>query len=142
MKTRRAQRARNLHTDAAEIRAVLTLLSDTPAKVAQIAQGLSEQQLHRRPAAEAWSAHEIVVHLRACAELWGRSIDRMLAEDHPTIRYVSPRGWIKKTDYLQQNFDETLRRFSEQRAVLVATLRTLSSETWTRGATFTGSTLG
>ena len=66
----------------------------------------------------------------------------MLAEDHPTIRYVSPRGWIKKTDYLQQNFHETLRAFSEQRATLVTTLRTLSSNSWTRGATFTGTTLG
>ena len=66
----------------------------------------------------------------------------MLAEDRPTIRYVSPRGWIKKTDYLQQNFHETLRAFSEQRATLVTTLSTLSSNSWTRGATFTGTTSG
>src|SRR4051812_11555959 len=140
MKTRRAPRARN--TDAADIRAVLTVLSDTPAKVAQIAEGLSEERLHRRPAAEAWSAHEIVVHLRACAEVWGRSIDRMLAEDHPTIRYVSPRGWMKKTDYLGRDFRETLHAFSERRAVLVTTLRALSANSWARGATFTGTTLG
>ena len=111
MKTAKAKRARNTHPNASEIRAVLTLLSETPKKIAQIAQGLSEQRLHRRPEVDAWSAQEIVAHLRACAEVWGRSIDRMLAEDHPTIRYVSPRGWIKKTDYLQQNFHETLRHF-------------------------------
>ena len=121
---------------------MLALLSDTPKRMAQIAQGLSEHRLHRRPAVDAWSAQEIAAHLRACAEVWGRSIDRMLAEDHPTIRYVSPRGWIKKTDYLQQNFHETLRAFSEQRATLVTTLRTLSSNSWTRGATFTGTTPG
>ena len=142
MKTAKTRRARNTHPSASEIRAVLTLLSETPRKIAQIAQGLSEQRLHRRPEVDAWSAQEIVAHLRACAEVWGRSIDRMLAEDHPTIRYVSPRGWIKKTGYLQQNFHETLRGFSEQRAVLVTTLRASSSNSWTRGAAFTGTTLG
>ena len=142
MKKSQARRARNTDASASEIRAVLTLLSDTPKKIARIAQGLNEQQLHRQPDVDAWSAQEIVAHLRACAEVWGRSIDRMLTEDHPTIRYVSPRGWITKTDYLQQNFRETLRGFSEQRAGLVTRLRKLPSSGWTRCATFTGSTLG
>lgn len=142
VKTPKARRARNASADASEIRAVLTLLSATPQKIAEIAQGVSQQRLHRRPEADAWSAQEIVAHLRACADVWGRSIDRMVTEDRPTIRYVSPRGWIRKTDYLQQTFDETLRGFVEQRAALVATLRTLSVSSWTRSATFTGTTLG
>jgi uncharacterized damage-inducible protein DinB len=125
-----------------EIRAVLTLLSETPKRIARIAQGLDDRQLHRRPEVDAWSAQEIVAHLRACAEVWGRSIDRMVTEDHPTIRYVSPRGWIRKTDYLQQDFRETLRKFSEQRAGLVTRLRKLPAGGWTRSATFTGTTSG
>ncbi len=142
MKKSDARRARNTHANGSESRAVLTLLSATPKEIARIARGFNEEQLHRQPDVDAWSAQEIVAHLRACAEVWGRSIDRMLTEDHPTIRYVSPRGWIRKTDYLQQNFRETLRRFSEQRAALVARLGKLTSSGWTRGATFTGTTLG
>jgi len=142
MKKSDARRARNTHANASEIRAVLKLLSATPKKIARIAQGFNEQQLNRRPDVDAWSAKEIVAHLRACAEVWGRSIDRMLTEDHPTIRYVSPRGWLKKTSYLQQNFRETLTRFSDQRGMLVARLSKLTSGGWTRGATFTGTTLG
>ena len=142
MKKSEAKRSRNTHANASEIRAVLTLLSETPKEIDRIAQGLDEQQLHRQPEVDAWSAQDIVAHLRACAEVWGRSIDRMLTEDHPTIRYVSPRAWIKKTDYLQQDFRDTLRRFSEQRAVLVTRLRKLTSSGWTRGATFTGTTSG
>lgn len=133
---------RKASTKESEIQAVLTVLSETPHHIARIARGLSEQQLHRKPAPDAWSAHEIVAHLRACAEVWGHSINRMLAEDHPTIRYVSPRGWIKKTDYLQQSFDDTLRAFSQQRVVLVRRLSKLSARGWARGATFTGTTLG
>jgi len=142
MKKREAKRARDAHAHASEIRAVLTLLSETPKTIARIAQGLDEQQLHRQPDVDAWSAQEIVAHLRACAEVWGRSIDRMVTEDHPTIRYVSPRGWIRKTDYLQQDFRETLRKFSEQRAGLVTRLRKLPARGWTRSATFTGTTSG
>jgi uncharacterized damage-inducible protein DinB len=121
---------------------VLAVLSETPKQIARIVRGRSDRQLQRKPEADAWSAQEIVAHLRACAEIWGRSIDRMLAEDHPTIRYVSPRGWNKKTDYLQQSFGETLRAFSQQRAALLGTLSKLGANGWARGATFTATTLG
>jgi len=122
--------------------AVLTVLSKTPKEIARIARGRSHQQLHKKPDANAWSAQEIVAHLRACADLWGRSIERMVAEDHPTIRYVSPRGWIRKTDYLQQDFRNSLRAFAEGRAALVETLRRLDAQGWLRPATFTATTLG
>src|SRR5262245_5071936 len=142
MTRRGGQRLPGTCASASEIEVVLTVLSETPQQIARVARGHSTQRLHRKPAADAWSAQEIVAHLRACAEVWGRSIDRMLAEDHPSIRYVSPRGWIKKTDYLQQSFRETLRAFAEQRATLVGTLSTLSASGWARGATFTGTTAG
>ena len=124
------------------IQTVLTMLATTPKQMARLARGLRHQQLHRKPEANAWSAQEIVAHLRACAEIWGSSIDRMLTEDHPTIRYVSPRTWIRKTDYLQQNFPDSLRAFSQRRATFVETLSRLDAMDWSRGATFTATTLG
>ena len=125
-----------------DIRAVLTALSETPKEIVRIARGCSVRQLHRKPRPEAWSAREIVAHLRACAEVWGRSIERMLAEDRPTIRYVSPRGWIKKTDYLEQGFHDSLDDFSGRRVTLVEALSALDARGWSRGATFTATTLG
>jgi hypothetical protein len=125
-----------------EIHLTLSVLSETPKQIARIARGRNDRELHRKPAPEAWSARDIVAHLRACAEVWGRSIDRMITEDQPTIRYVSPRGWIKKTDYLLQNFHDSLRAFSQTRGGLVDTLRALDVAAWSRGATFTGTTLG
>jgi len=142
MKTKQAHGVRTARAAQSEIRAALALLSETPKQVAKIVRGCSDQQLHRRPEADAWSAQEIVAHLRACAEVWGRSIDRMLAEDHPTIRYVSPRGWIRKTNYLKVSFCDTLQAFSQERVVLVRTLSKLTANDWVRGATFTGATLG
>jgi hypothetical protein len=142
MKKSHARHPRIAPANASTIRTVLTLLSETPGNIARIAHGFSERQLHRQPAVDAWSAREIMAHLRACAEVWGRSIDRMLMEDDPTIRYVSPRGWIKKTAYLRQSFDENLVKFSEHRAMLITRLRALPASGWTRSAAFTGTTSG
>jgi len=129
----------NIHAEAERI---LTLLSATPIEIAQITDGYDEVQLQRAPAPDAWSARDIVAHLRACATVWGRSIDRMLAEAHSTIRYVSPRGWIKRSDYLSHDFRTLLPSFAAERATLLATLRPLDPRGWTRTATFTGTTLG
>jgi hypothetical protein len=125
-----------------EVSRTLTMLSDTPKRIAAIVRGCSDVQLHRKPAPDAWSARDIVAHLRACADVWGQSIDRMVAEDHPTVRYVSPRGWIKQTDYLDQGFRDSLRAFAKARAGLLRTLRALDAAGWSRRGTFTGSTLG
>jgi hypothetical protein len=122
--------------------AVMAALTNTPKEIARITRGCSIQKLHRRPEPDAWSARDIVAHLRACAEVWGRSIERMIAEDYPTVRSVSPRGWIRKTDYLEQSFSDSLKEFSKRRAGLIARLRELDARGWSRGATFTATTLG
>jgi hypothetical protein len=142
MKNSRGHGVRTARAAQPDIRAVLTLLSETPKQIDRIARGCSDRQLHRKPEADAWSAQEVVAHLRACAEVWGRSIDRMLAADHPTIRYVTPRGWIKKTNHLKMNIPDTLRAFSQQRALLIERLSKLNACGWARGATFTATTLG
>src|SRR5688572_31490791 len=56
--------------------------------------GRSELQLQRKPEADAWSAQEIVAHLRACAEVWGRSIDRMLRSEEHTSELQSQSNLV------------------------------------------------
>lgn len=129
-------------SEVPEIALALTMLASTPRQIARIARGHDDRRLHRQPGAGAWSARDIVAHLRACADVWGRSIERMIKEDRPTIRYVSPRGWIKRTDYLDQDFRGSVHAFSEARTALLAMLRTLDSAGWRRRATFTGTTSG
>jgi hypothetical protein len=58
------------------------------------------------------------------------------------MRYVSPRTWIRKTKYLEQEFQSSLQAFIKQRNELVALLKPLPPEGWERGATFTGTTRG
>jgi hypothetical protein len=125
-----------------EIEQVLTLLAATPRRIASTTGGLDRAHLHSQPDPDSWSANEIVAHLRANADVWGKSILRMIAEDHPTIRYVSPRGWMTKSGYTGQEFSASFQAFTDQRDELLHTLRNLAIEGWSRGATFTGTTRG
>jgi uncharacterized damage-inducible protein DinB len=128
--------------NAADIGELLRLVADTPGRLEALSRGLDDQRLQRRPSQSAWSANEILAHLRACADVWGGSIQAMIERDQPTLRYVSPRTWIRKTRHTSQPFAESLRAFTVQRGSLVRVLSALEPADWARGATFTGTTRG
>ena len=126
----------------AETENVLRLLAATPRRIASLSRGVDISELHFRPDQDSWSANDILAHLRACADVWGKSIMEMIARDHPTLRYVSPRGWIRKTDYLELEFRVSLNAFTRQRRELLRTLKGLAIKDWSRPATFTATTKG
>jgi hypothetical protein len=105
-----------------------------------LSRGASAGALATRPAPGEWSATEILGHLRANAAAWGGTIQRMLDEEQPAIRYVSPRALMKKPEYSGRGFDEALALFAAERRELVARLSALTAEGWARTATFTGTT--
>jgi len=70
--------------------------------------------------------------------VWGKYIAMIIAEDRPTIRAMSPRTWIKRTNYPDLEFTLSLRAFTKQRAELLALLRPLPKTGWSRSATVTG----
>lgn len=109
-----------------------------PGRLADLAEGLSAAQLTASPGPGEWSARDVLAHLRACADMWGKTIALILSEDRPTFRAVSPRTWIKKTNYPQQEFRPNLQAYTAQRASLLAVLKPLEPEAWSRTATVTG----
>ncbi|HET9110869.1 MAG TPA: DinB family protein [Ktedonobacterales bacterium] len=125
--------ARSLSTEQ-----VLALLTAAPARIAALTADLAPNQLRTPPAPDEWSANEVLAHLRACADVWGGCVMRMLAEDTPTLRAINPRAWIERTDYPTLDFQTSLRAFTDQRAELLSTLEPLPPEAWSRGATVTG----
>ena len=120
------------------IEQVLTLLAETPPRLAALTAALAPAQLHTTPNHDGWSANDVLAHLRACADVWGNCIVAMIAEETPTLRAVNPLTWIKKTDYLELEFRPSLRSFETQRADLLAVLEPLPHEAWSRAATVTG----
>ena len=117
---------------------ILTLLTENPPRIAAITAGLTPAQLHAKPGPDEWSANDVLAHLRSCADVWGKCIRTLLEQDAPTLRAVSPRGYIKKTNYLDASFEQSFRAFAAQRADLLTLLRPLRPSAWARTATVKG----
>jgi hypothetical protein len=118
---------------------ILTILKETPPRLAKITAGLTPAQLHTAPSVGEWSANEVLAHLRACNEVWGGYyIMAILVQDNPTIKAINPRTWIKNTDYLEQKFQPSLRAFAKQRKRLLAVLEPLPAKDWTHTNTLIG----
>ena len=115
------------------IETILTILKETPPRLAKLTAGLTPTQLQTVPSLGEWSASEVLAHLRACNEVWGGYyIMTILAKDNPTIKAMNPRTWIKNTDYLEQEFQTSLRAFTKQRRRLLAVLEPLPAKEWIR----------
>jgi hypothetical protein len=117
---------------------ILTILAETPLRLSELTAGIPPELLRISPDSGEWSATHVLAHLRACADVWGGCIATLVAEDHPTLRAVNPKSWIKRTDYLEQEFQPSLQAFMAQRRELLSFLETLAPEDWARTATMTG----
>ena len=113
---------------------IVTRLAEAPRRITALTAGLTPAQLRTTPGVDEWSANDVLAHLRACADVWGNHVVAILAEDMPERRGVNPRTWIKSTDYLELEFEDSLRSFVAQRAELLAILDDLSPEDWSRRA--------
>lgn len=124
------------------INTLVARLAETPRRLESMTNGLDQTRLHSKMGEKEWSPHEILAHLRVCAEVWGKSMLAMISQDHPTLRYASPRSVAKKKNYANQDFQPALQEFVKQRAQLLQALQPLTLEGWSRRATFTGTTRG
>jgi hypothetical protein len=117
---------------------VLTLLAAAPPRIAACTVGIEPALLRTTPAPDEWSANDVLAHLRACADVWGGCIARILDEDEPTLRAMDPRTWMPQTDYPALEFHPSLQAFSTQRAELLARLEPRPQAAWERSANVTG----
>jgi hypothetical protein len=117
---------------------IIALLTQTPARIAELTAGLSPAQLQAAPAEGEWSANVVLAHLRSCADVWGGCIAEILAHDTPTLKAMDPRTWTERTNYRELDFAQSLRAFTDQRAALLAVLEPLPPESWQRKAVVKG----
>ena len=117
---------------------ILTRLAEQPKQIAALTRGLPRARLHRSPRRGEWSANDVLAHLRSCADMWGKYMATIIAEDRPTIRAMNPTTWIRHTDYPELDFAPSFRAFTRQRSGLLAVLRDLPKAGWSRRALVTG----
>ncbi len=82
-----------------------------------------------------WSVNDQLAHLRACHDVLGGNMLRIVREDHPAWKGMAPRAWQKQTDYFDWKFGPAFEVFRAQRAELLEVLEPLPPGVWERTAT-------
>lgn len=81
-----------------------------------------------------WSVNDQLAHLRACHDVLGGNMLRIVREDHPSWKGISPRTWQQQTDYFTWEFEQAFEAFRTQRAELLEVLDNLPATAWERTA--------
>ena len=121
----------------AEIEKTLTLLEQTPLRISATLMN-AQKDVYFKPNPKAWSAHEILMHMRSCADTWGETIREMLEHNRPTLAEIHPNARLKQGHYKEEEFVMSLRVFIDGRERLLAVLKELRFEDWSRGAIIGG----
>ena len=117
---------------------IMAILPETPGRIVALTEGRSPAQLHAAAGPDEWSVNDVLAHLRACHDVLGGNVLRILAEDRPAWKGMNPRAWLKRTDYREWEVAPAFAVFRHQRADLLAVLEPLPPDDWERTATVTG----
>ncbi|MBI3244145.1 MAG: DinB family protein [Chloroflexi bacterium] len=129
-----------LKITSAEIQKHLSLLAETPRRIAASTTGLAELRLKTSPGDKKWSVVELLAHLRACDDLWSHSIYAMLTQDSPMLPLLDERRWAKTTRYASLEFQQSFQAFALKRGELLRVLADLPEAVWARTASIEGRT--
>ena len=91
-----------------------------------------EVDLRRRPAPDVWSALEYAAHCRDALDFYVARVERVLAEDRPTLTAV---GWSTQAEVRGWNDeapDAVASSFGEAAERLAALLASLDADQWQR----------
>src|SRR5712692_10584590 len=113
----------------------MTVLTATPQRLRELADGLSGSQLQEHPVPGKWSIHEIVAHLADCELMFSARCRYILYEENkPLIGFDQDRlmaGWRRE----QELFEDTLERFRTMRQAQLRMFRAASPADLARSGT-------
>lgn len=113
---------------------IMEILRTTVPRLEDLTRGLPQKRLYL-VTDYGWSVNDQLAHLRACHDVLGGNMLRIIREDHPAWKGMSPRAWQKKTDYFEWKFQPAFDAFRAQRAELLDVLEPLPPKAWERTAT-------
>jgi len=114
---------------------IIALLAGFPSKVYAVVAPLSEEQLRWRPDGGEWSAKEVLCHLRDTAEVHGLRMQRIAVEDNPFLPSFDQEAYARDRKYQEDITPNVLLKYIEQRGEVLAFVRGLPQEAWSRSAT-------
>ena len=108
----------------------LALQASAPAKLASLVDGLSAEELARRPAPEKWSIQELVAHLADDELVGGYRIRMILSAPGTPIQAFDQDVWARTGRYDKTDVRSSLEMFRVLRQANLALLRSLSPGEW------------
>lgn len=115
-----------------EIDKLLVRLSDVPLRIARAIERYSGTMLRLASGEGAWSATDILAHMRASDAIVAYRAYAILTRDNPTVLAYDERRWAVIARYAQIDFRFSLALYSLSRAELVNMLRHTLLEDWER----------
>jgi len=86
--------------DRAEITAYLRQVPDL---IDEVIDGLTDEELRRRPSPDEWSILEVCCHLRDAAQEEGVRIRRLVEEVEPTLEPYDQEEWARERNYQDED---------------------------------------
>ena len=117
---------------------IMTILPQTVPSLAALTNDVSPAALHAPPKPGEWSVNDVLAHLRACSDVLGGNIVRIMTEDTPAVKALSPRTHMRRTDYPAWQFEPAFEAFNRQRSELLAVVQPLPTTAWERTAMVSG----
>lgn len=113
---------------------LLRRLAEQPAEFAELTAIIPEAEWHNHRAPDGATLHQLAAHFRDAEALafWPR-VQRILTEDYPHLDPFPHHRWSVEARYrADEPVAAVLDTFTRTRAEVVARLRPLSPDTWTR----------
>ena len=129
---RQAVHCYNHSMDRTEITAYLRQLPDL---IDEVIDGLSGDELRRRPSPDEWSVLEVCCHLRDAAEEEGVRVRRLAEEENPTLVPYDQEALARERDYQGDDIRRVRTALRAFWGGLAYQLEGLSDEQWERGGT-------
>lgn len=112
----------------------LARLEQTPSDLARLVRARTDAVLSRRPAPEAWSAKEVVCHLRDAEEHLSGWVRTILDNDDPVLVQTGTADrWADERQYARHHVGAAWQAFSQRRDETLDLLRGLPPASWRRG---------
>jgi hypothetical protein len=108
----------------------LALQAEAPGKLASLIEGLSPEELSRRPAPDKWSIQELVAHLADDELVGGYRIRLILSAPGTEIQAFDQDVWARTGRYDRTDVHLSLEIFRVLRQANLALLRALHAEEW------------
>lgn len=110
----------------------LLAFKKTPAEIAALIEGLSEQALQQPASDGGWSIRNVISHVQDAQQVLFYRLDIIMKEEHPILASKAVFQWAANEEARPANTHEILQNYKKTREDLLKKLEVLSFEDWQR----------